>query len=148
MINGYIVRLSCAVKGFIVHMVEGHFIAWMFRWKYFFLFTFHNANSSLKYFTMKCFAIKCLFLWLMCEPTWSVTIRNRTSVRGSIIKGIKKYKLWFNNVFLLYKLFFCVIHIIITRFVIYLKGSESCPSRGLLLGLLARGQPDKLRCDE
>ena len=30
----------------------------------------------------------------------------------------------------------------------YLRGSESCPSLGLLLGLLARGQPDKLRWEE
>lgn len=28
-----------------------------------------------------------------------------------------------------------------------LKGSESCPSRGLLFGLFARGQPDKLLCE-
>lgn len=30
----------------------------------------------------------------------------------------------------------------------YLNGSESCPLLGLVLGLFARGQPDKLRCDE
>lgn len=31
---------------------------------------------------------------------------------------------------------------------LYLKGSESWPSRGLLFGLLARGHPDKLLWDE
>lgn len=30
----------------------------------------------------------------------------------------------------------------------YLNGSESCPLRGLVFGLFALGQPDKLRCDE
>lgn len=30
----------------------------------------------------------------------------------------------------------------------YRSGSESCPSRGLLFGLLARGHPDSERCDE
>ena len=31
---------------------------------------------------------------------------------------------------------------------VYLRGSESCPSRGLLFGLFARGHPDRLRCEE
>lgn len=30
----------------------------------------------------------------------------------------------------------------------YLNGSESCPLRGLVFGLFARGQPERLRCDE
>lgn len=34
------------------------------------------------------------------------------------------------------------------KYITHRNGSESCPSRGLLFGLLARGHPDKLRCDE
>lgn len=46
----------------------------------------------------------------------------------------------------------CIISSVLSTFLalkdIYLNGSDSWPSRGLLFGLLARGHPDKLRCDE